>query len=62
MSHPLRLSHLRHRLCAPSLREQLTTPFPGIANGAMELPSGPGLGVVPDGAALRDWETLCLTA
>ena len=47
--------------CNPNpLREQLVTPFPAIANGAMALPSGHGLGVVPDWPMVREWETLCL--
>lgn len=49
--------------CNPNpLREHLATPFPAIASGTMTLPSGPGLGVVPDWPMVRDWETLCLTA
>lgn len=49
--------------CNPNpLREHLATPFPAIASGTMMLPSGPGLGVVPDWPMVRDWETLCLTA
>jgi L-alanine-DL-glutamate epimerase-like enolase superfamily enzyme len=31
----------------------MVTPFPALADGWMELPQGPGLGVVPDLAALR---------
>jgi L-alanine-DL-glutamate epimerase-like enolase superfamily enzyme len=35
------------------LRDSMVTPFPALADGWMELPQGPGLGVVPDLAALR---------
>jgi D-galactarolactone cycloisomerase len=34
------------------LQSQLTAPFPAIADGAVSLPDGPGLGVTPDAAAL----------
>lgn len=44
------------------LRELLATPFPSMIDGQLTLPDGPGLGVVPDLAAVRDWETLCLNA
>ena len=44
------------------LRELLATPFPSVSHGQMTMPTGPGLGVVPDLVAVRDWETLCLSA
>jgi L-alanine-DL-glutamate epimerase-like enolase superfamily enzyme len=35
------------------LRELAAQPFPAVADGAMTPPSGPGLGVRPDLAALE---------
>ncbi len=40
------------------LRELLATPFPALADGQMDMPQGPGLGVAPDLAALREFETV----
>lgn len=34
------------------LQTQLTAPFPAIVDGAVSLPDGPGLGVVPDAGAI----------
>lgn len=39
-----------------ALRELMAAPFPALADGQMELPQGPGLGVAPDLAALREFE------
>jgi len=48
--------------CNPNpLREELLTPAPAIADGALTLPPGPGLGVRPDASMIRHWETLCLS-
>lgn len=38
------------------LRELMATPFPALADGQMDMPQSPGLGVVPDLAALRPFE------
>ncbi len=38
------------------LRELMAVPFPTLADGHMDMPQGPGLGVVPDLAALRAFE------
>jgi D-galactarolactone cycloisomerase len=38
------------------LRELMATPFPALADGQMDVPQGPGLGVAPDLAALRAFE------
>ena len=40
------------------LRELLATPFPALADGQMDMPQSPGLGVAPDLAALREFETV----
>jgi len=41
---------------ANPLREAMAAPFPALAGGALQMPQGPGLGVVPDLAALREFE------
>ena len=38
------------------LRELMAQPFPALADGQMDMPQGPGLGVAPDLAALREFE------
>jgi D-galactarolactone cycloisomerase len=38
------------------LRELMATPFPALADGKMDMPQGPGLGVVPNVGALRAFE------
>ena len=38
------------------LRALLAAPFPALADGQMDMPQGPGLGVAPDLAALREFE------
>ena len=38
------------------LRELMATPYPALADGQMDMPQGPGLGVAPDLAALREFE------
>jgi D-galactarolactone cycloisomerase len=38
------------------LRELMAVPFPALADGQMDIPQGPGLGVVPDLAALGEFE------
>lgn len=38
------------------LRELMANPFPALANGQMDMPQSPGLGVVPDLVALRPFE------
>jgi D-galactarolactone cycloisomerase len=38
------------------LRELLAVPFPALADGQMDMPQSPGLGVAPDLAALREFE------
>lgn len=37
------------------LREYLAKPYPSVADGCMTLGEGPGLGVVPDIDAVREW-------
>lgn len=38
------------------LRELMATPFPTLADGQMDMPQSPGLGIAPDLAALREFE------
>jgi D-galactarolactone cycloisomerase len=37
------------------LREGLAAPYPALKDGMMEVPDGPGLGVAPDMAAVREF-------
>jgi L-alanine-DL-glutamate epimerase-like enolase superfamily enzyme len=39
------------------LREQLTGGLPGIVDGKMTLPAGPGLGAAPDQDLIKDFRT-----
>jgi L-alanine-DL-glutamate epimerase-like enolase superfamily enzyme len=43
---------------ANPLREAMAAPFPALADGTLQLPQGPGLGVTPDLAALREFEVV----
>lgn len=38
------------------LRELMAHPYPAVVDGRMRMPQGPGLGVVPDLAALREFQ------